>query len=229
MEHPDSGIDPHNGRKVKRSNTLFGWNTIYGRAGEHDTPYMTRAWLKQLRLHIFHRGDADPDCHDHPWDFWTFPLTSYVEEVVVKRETKKFVMDDRVLLGYDSDGHPQWRDLHTAGGGQYETIIEYETHRQVVPAFRFSFRPSTHCHRVLGRYVGIRDLWSFLYKVSPKRANDLSGDRFTPEFGPGRIITIVWRSGEERKWGFLKHRDGRWRWIHWKDYVFGGGKDGPCQ
>lgn len=32
------------------------------------------------RIHIFWRGDADPDHHDHPADFWTFPLTSYVEE-----------------------------------------------------------------------------------------------------------------------------------------------------
>lgn len=33
------------------------------------------------RLHVMHRGDADSDCHDHPADFWTFPLTSYVEQV----------------------------------------------------------------------------------------------------------------------------------------------------
>lgn len=45
------------------------------------TAYMTRLWIGRLRLHIFHRGDTDPDCHDHPWDFWTFPLTPYVEEV----------------------------------------------------------------------------------------------------------------------------------------------------
>lgn len=44
-----------------------------------DTPYLTRIILGPLRIHVFHRGDADPDCHDHPADFWTFPLVSYVE------------------------------------------------------------------------------------------------------------------------------------------------------
>ena len=36
----------------------------------------------QLFFHIFLRGDIDPDPHDHPWDFWTFPLGRYTEEVV---------------------------------------------------------------------------------------------------------------------------------------------------
>lgn len=58
----------------------WGLFTIYGADGE--TPYMTRLMLGRLRLHIFHRGDEDPDPHDHPWDFWTFPLTAYVEEAV---------------------------------------------------------------------------------------------------------------------------------------------------
>lgn len=44
--------------------------------------YLTQSWIGRLRLHIFHRGDPDPDPHDHPWSFWTFPLTPYVEEVV---------------------------------------------------------------------------------------------------------------------------------------------------
>lgn len=32
-----------------------------------------------IRLHRFWRGDDDRAVHDHPWDFWTFPLTSYLE------------------------------------------------------------------------------------------------------------------------------------------------------
>lgn len=63
----------------------WGLSTIYGADGEHDTPYLTRLMLGRLRLHIFHRGDQDPDAHDHPWDFWTFPLTPYVEEVCEAR------------------------------------------------------------------------------------------------------------------------------------------------
>lgn len=61
---------------------LFGIDCIYGKEKLNADPYMTRIWIGRLRLHIFHRGDQDPDCHDHPWDFWTFPLTPYLEEVV---------------------------------------------------------------------------------------------------------------------------------------------------
>lgn len=59
----------------------FGISTILGADGA--TRYMTRVRLGRLRLHIFYRGDEDPDHHDHPWDFWTFPLTSYLEETTV--------------------------------------------------------------------------------------------------------------------------------------------------
>jgi hypothetical protein len=56
--------------------------TVWDRAGA--TPYLTRVILGRLRIHIFHRGDADADPHDHPADFWTFPLVSYVEEYLDK-------------------------------------------------------------------------------------------------------------------------------------------------
>lgn len=62
---------------------------IFGNDAEGNwSPYLTHLYLTpktrwgQLRLHVFHRGDADPDLHDHPSDFWTFPFLSYVEEVV---------------------------------------------------------------------------------------------------------------------------------------------------
>jgi hypothetical protein len=58
-----------------REATVF---TIWSRKA--PGPYLTRVLLGPLRLHIFHRGDLDPDPHDHPADFWTFPLVSYVEE-----------------------------------------------------------------------------------------------------------------------------------------------------
>lgn len=59
--------------------------TIYGIEDEHDTPYLTKIGAGRLFLHIFHRPDQDPYMHDHPWDFWTFPLTNYVEEVPLLR------------------------------------------------------------------------------------------------------------------------------------------------
>lgn len=34
-----------------------------------------------VRLHRFWRGDDDRAVHDHPWDFWTFPLTDYLERL----------------------------------------------------------------------------------------------------------------------------------------------------
>lgn len=39
-----------------------------------------RLW-KEYRMHIFWRGDEDPLPHDHPFDFWTFPLVGYWEQV----------------------------------------------------------------------------------------------------------------------------------------------------
>jgi hypothetical protein len=51
----------------------------------HGEPYLTRWFLCiggwTLRLHKFHRGDDERAPHDHPWDFWTFPLRPYVEAV----------------------------------------------------------------------------------------------------------------------------------------------------
>lgn len=162
----------------------WGVSTIYGVDGEHSTPYLTRLMLGRLRLHIFHRGDADPDCHDHPWDFWTFPLTAYVEEVVEN-------------IGV---GTPVWVRRH-----------------QVVQAFRISFRPATHTHRVLGRLDG---WWPMVGALDPYGV---------PRVKPGRIVTVVWLGRSRRPWGFLKARDGRWCWVAWRDYVFNGGKHAPCE
>ncbi len=170
---------------------FIGWHTIYGADGDHDTPYMTRIWFGRLRLHIFHRGDADPDCHDHPWDFWTFPLTSYVEEVATPSPYK----------------------FHSG------TPYEHDLHRQVVLAFRLTYRPATHCHRVIGRYAGV-DAYDFVgWKP---------GAAPVPQTDSRRIVTLVWRGRQGRKWGFLRNRDGKWCWTPWKEYVFGGGKNAPC-
>jgi hypothetical protein len=56
----------------ERDGTLYLWRL-----------YLTpRTRLGGLYWHVFHRGDQDRDHHDHPWWFWTFPLTSYWEEVL---------------------------------------------------------------------------------------------------------------------------------------------------
>ena len=156
---------------------FVGRHTILG---EDGSPYMTRYWIGRLRLHIFYRGDLDPDPHDHPWDFWTFPLTSYVEEVTVPNLDPVYPFDP-----------PR----------------SYRRHLKVVPAWRLSFRKATHCHRVLGRYSG--------YAHMPMTKID------------GKIVTLVWRGPERRRWGFLKNRDGEWCRQYWKRYL-AGGRNAPC-
>lgn len=58
------------------------------RAGEG--PYLTRWTLRGGRfaegrkvfVHLFHRGDLDEACHDHPWPFWSLILAGgYYEHV----------------------------------------------------------------------------------------------------------------------------------------------------
>lgn len=174
-------------KQTTSAGRFMGRSVVYGKEAEHATPYMTRYWIGRLRLHIFHRGDQDPDCHDHPWDFWTFPFTSYVEEVP---------LPNRFEGGYD-------------------------LYRQVVPAWRLSFRPATHTHRVLGRAHEITEPCDDVTICQHKGRSYVAC--------PGPIVTLVWRSEDKRKWGFLKNRDGRWCWVHWKSYVFGGGKSAPCE
>jgi len=183
---------------------LVGLHTIYGDENGQRTPYMTRAWIWRLRLHIFHRGDVDPDYHDHPWDFWTFPLTSYVEEVV------------------DTD------ITALAHVGGFFAAVKPDAPavtRNVVPAFRWTYRPATHCHRVTGRYSGI--YFTEKGRMSDEIASDDAEWR-VPLADQRRVITIVWRGRSGRRWGFLKFSDGRFCWVHWKEYVFRGGKTAPC-
>lgn len=215
--------DPATGKPVVSSAGKFmGWNTIYGRDGEHGTPYMTRVWFWGLRLHIFHRPDLDEDCHDHPWDFWTlpiWPIHGYVEEVV--EPTAKGPWPQTCDLCEDLDG---CRSCTLSG--------EMNPHRkflQVVPAFRISFRPATHCHRVLGAWTGegAHPHWGDRHKMHVSVLKDWA---WNPVVNPNRkLVTLVWRTHSKRPWGFLKNRDGQWCWVAWRDYVFAGGKDGPCQ
>lgn len=176
---------------------FIGWHTIFDDAGNSRTPYMTRIWVGRLRLHIFYRGDNDPDPHDHPWDFWTFPLTPYVEEVTTP----------------DGKGMSYMEALFCGPRN-------YKLRRQVVPAWRWSFRPATHTHRVIGALAGWQTHnWGSGAIIDPP----------VPIIGNGKIITIVWRGKGGRKWGFLRNRDGKWCWTPWREYFFGGGKHAPCE
>lgn len=53
------------------------WQRLY-----MDRKYLFLPW-GTLRLHTFWSGDEDAAPHDHPFDFWTFPLADYVETVEI--------------------------------------------------------------------------------------------------------------------------------------------------
>lgn len=207
--------DPKTGKPVVSSAGKFmGMNTIFRSAGD---PYMTRIWFWRLRLHIFHRPDLDPDPHDHPWDFWTFPIWpphGYVEEVT----TEDVQGDGDCYCGLGGS----WG--HASGcpeAGQHH----YEKRLQVVPPFRLSFRPATHCHRVLGAWTGAYALTLSRLRHFPEHF------RPTNEIVDAnrKLVTIVWFSKPKRAWGFLKTREGKWCWQDWRTYVLEGGKDAPCE
>jgi hypothetical protein len=74
---------------VERTNRV-AVETLWDRGGR--SPYQTRVKCGAFRIHIFWRGDRDPDMHDHPATFWTFPLVSYVEEVLRGGHTRRRVV-----------------------------------------------------------------------------------------------------------------------------------------
>lgn len=50
-----------------------------------------------IRLHRFWRGDDDRAVHDHPWAFWTLPLTHYTE-IVQRKFDENFYYNQRKLV-----------------------------------------------------------------------------------------------------------------------------------
>lgn len=52
---------------------------VYSSYDGERLPYLSRLVLGRLRFHWFHRGDGCDSVHDHPFDFWTFPLWGYWE------------------------------------------------------------------------------------------------------------------------------------------------------
>lgn len=194
-------------KKAKTSaGKLFGVNHIYGADDGKETVYMTRAWFGRLRFHIFFRGDQDPDCHDHPWGFWTFPLRTYVEEVLDERIVKIWGTDPVTMEGYVRESS------------------YFERRTEIVRAFRWHYRPATYRHRVLG-------VWDRHYDGWAKRGHhyNVKGEVVPAHIPVGVLPTIVWRDKPSRAWGFTKERSGIWCWVPWTDYVFNGGKAAPCQ
>ena len=60
------------------------WGYEHNTVRVDDRPYLSR-WILHfgigsVRLHKFWRGDKARASHDHPFAYWTFPFTSYVEK-----------------------------------------------------------------------------------------------------------------------------------------------------
>jgi hypothetical protein len=58
--------------------SFFKRKTFHGVNGPYLTVYTLLDWKGARRtslcVHQFHRGDEDPDCHDHPFNFWSLVL-----------------------------------------------------------------------------------------------------------------------------------------------------------
>ena len=198
---------------VPHTEPFFSFSTI--RSRDDNSKYMTRLCIGRLRLHIMWRGDDD-DCHDHPWDFWTFPLTSYVEEILIPTGGEVHYVEDGTVRTYN----PTFKRL-----------------QNIVPAGRLTFRPAEHRHRILGRYSGELvlpgheddarlDYSSF--KASATKAAPMLARGWTAKHEQRPIVTIVWRSPYKRQWGFWKNRAGRWCWMQYRKFI-DGGKHAPCE
>lgn len=142
---------------ISSGERFLGASTAYG--------YQTSVWFGRLRLHIFWREDPGEAFHDHPWDFWTFPLTAYVEQVLVP-----------------------------GTGGVY---------RQIVPAFRVSFRKGEHIHRILGR-------WNGRPRSHPQQ---------DPGVMAGKIVTLCWRGPIARAWQYVSLKNGKVHRLPWRRYL----------
>lgn len=120
LQTPALGLwTPWTGYIPLPSITLIEADTIYGVEFEHDTPYMTRVTSGRLRFHIFWRGDQDPDPHDHPWGFWTFPLTTYVEEAFLASEGDNPRKVNRVVRAFWPHYRPASYTHRVLGRGSY--------------------------------------------------------------------------------------------------------------
>jgi hypothetical protein len=121
-------------------------------------PYLYRYILyvggPTLRLHKFWRGDDDRAFHDHPWTFWTFPLTSYVE---------------RVSKPYTGSEWLTARET-AASGKLWKPVPKRKITEEVVHAWRLHKRPATYQHIVIGRLDGSKEpFWTFVISTNYQR------------------------------------------------------------
>lgn len=59
---------------------LLGLVQRFNVAAHHTRWNLPRTRWGRLMIHRFTGPDEDRECHDHPWDFYTYPLRGYYEE-----------------------------------------------------------------------------------------------------------------------------------------------------
>lgn len=86
--------------KILKSKTFYGVN------GRYLTVYTLLDFTIHKRIsicvHSFHRGDEDPDCHDHPFEFWSLMLRGGYREYA---EDGSFIVRRPLSLAYRSATH----------------------------------------------------------------------------------------------------------------------------
>lgn len=75
--------------------------------GEWRRLYMRRRMLylggfSLPRIHTFFSGDEEVP-HDHPFAFWTFPLSTYVEEVELDNLDAEFMLEERDVITSEAE------------------------------------------------------------------------------------------------------------------------------
>lgn len=65
--------------------TKSTWMELFTINGTDDKPYMTRIYVINnkwfgIKIHFWHRPDADREFHDHPWDFLTLVIKGQYAE-----------------------------------------------------------------------------------------------------------------------------------------------------
>lgn len=165
----------------------WSWGPFrYAPVSDSGSVFMDRYAIGRLWVHIFRRADKDVFYHDHEWDFYTFPLKSYVEEVLVVADKDLWYENKRVLKG--------------------ERYVRHD----IVRAWRWHKRKAEHAHRIVATYhmrrwpeSGYRPIyWNMIPSAWDKSSN-------------WPVITICWKGKPRRNWGAWQKspHSGAWGWT----------------
>jgi hypothetical protein len=153
---------------------LPSFETIKGAKGNKDK-YLSRMVWGRLRIHCFHRGDNDPDCHDHQWDFWTFPLSrhGYYEEVMMKLPKGTY-----------------YKRNNRVNGWSWTAVKAEHRHRVLWPAKTFYMHQESDRYISDRRKAGVKSdkwpIWTIVWTGPIRRPKwgfwILGEDRMNPRF-----------------------------------------------